>query len=176
MVQSIKRVTFKDDIDLDLFNKIKKFTLKKRDSGEVKIYFPKEKYFKEGFDLIGNDNSIILSLYYDDEDSYKILVARLMDGFDELGMDYDWDAAYIPNVSIIFDESINSDDFYRIINKKRRDLGYCELLARMVELNSDNINFAVFKMICQIADFDKLLNQICVEIKDVNPNFEVIIS
>lgn len=45
LIQSIKRVTLEKNVDLELFNKIKKFALKKRETGEVKIFFPKEEIF-----------------------------------------------------------------------------------------------------------------------------------
>jgi len=175
MVQSIKRIKFSDDVDLELFHKIKKFTLKKTDFGEVKIYYPKEKYFDEDFMLFTPDNNVVLSLYYSDEYSYKCLVARLMDGFEKLDPECEWDTSYIPHVLIFFDEDIDSDIFSNIINKKRVDVGYGTILSSMSDLDSKNIVFAVFRMVCQMNNFDKLLCEIVSEIMEINPNFEIIV-
>lgn len=175
MVQSIKRIKFSDDIDLDLFHKIKKFALKKTDFGEVKIYYPKEKYFDDDFVLLTPDNNVVLSLYYSDEYSYKRLVARLMDGFEKLDPGCKWDTSYFPHVLIFFDEEIGSDIFYKIINKNRTDIGYGTVLASMSDLYSKNIVYAVLRMVCQMNNFDRLLCEISDEINDINSNFEIIV-
>lgn len=175
MVQSIKRIKFSEDIDLELFHKIEKFVLKKTDFGEVKIYYPKEKYFDEDFVLVTLDNTIVLSLYYSNEYSYKRLVARLMDGFEKLDPECEWDTNYIPRVLIFFDEDIDSDIFYEIINKNRFDVGYGNILASMSDLDSKNIVYAVFRMVCQMNNFDRLLGEIVSEIEDINSNFEIIV-
>lgn len=176
LIQSIKRVTLEKNVDLELFNKIKKFALKKRETGEVKIFFPKEEYFEDDFRLISPDNNIILSLYYEDEDSYKRLVARLMDGFDELGISYEWGAAYFPQITIVFEESIDSENFHRIIGKKRKKLDYCKVFSVMSSFDSTDIILVNFSMFCQINFFDSVLNEILSEIREVNPDFEVILK
>lgn len=175
MIQSIKRVTLEKNVDLDLFNKIKKFSLKKRDFGKVKIFFPKEEYFEDDFGLISPDNTIVLSLYYHDEYSYKRLVARLMDGFDELGIEYEWGAIYFPQITIVFNESINSEDFNRIIGKKRKKLDYCKIFSVMSSFDSSDIILANFNIFCQVNDFDDILDEILSEIREVIPDFEVIL-
>lgn len=175
MIQSIKKITLDKNVDLELFNEIKRFALKKRDYGEVKIYFPKEEYFNDDFDLVSPDENIVLSVYCEDEYSYKRLVARIMDGFEELDVNYDWKAVYIPVISIIFDESIDSDVFYNIINKNRNGLETCKIWSKMCDLISKDLISMNFSIICQMNDFDRLLDEILSEIKEVNPDFEIIV-
>lgn len=98
-----------------------------------------------------------------------------MDSFDELGVTYQWEACYFPLITIVFEESINSEDFNCIISKKRENLDYCRIFSVMSSFDSTDIILVNFNIFCQINFFDSVLNEILSEIKEINPDFEVIL-
>ncbi|WP_405280166.1 hypothetical protein [Methanobrevibacter sp.] len=164
------RLIIVHNLTKELFEKIEKIVIKKRNEGYGHIYMPNKKSFENTQTPISN--KIIISVNSQKSELNTILASKILKDLENINIKFDWKLTRGPGIRLTFKgDKVSMEEklFKNIISKPRRDgCGVIGTLHGMKEVYG-----ASFHLDCQNHVYDKLKDEILNDIKNEGYDFEI---